>query len=61
MGSHHWILEKWIATISNPNFNIVQSMQDKFQKVLDEKFDEKFSQKLIDEEEQLQAQTHFSN
>jgi hypothetical protein len=33
------ILSKWLGVISNPQFNITQSMQDRFQAQIDEAFD----------------------
>jgi hypothetical protein len=46
-----WILDKWLSTISNPNFNVVQSMQDKFQNILDQKFEEKNCPKFLENEQ----------
>ncbi len=43
-----WILDKWLCTISNPNFNVVQSMQDKFQNILDQKFEEQNAKKFLE-------------
>ena len=51
MEAPQWILDKWLSTISNPNFNVVQSMQDKFQNILDQKFDEKICQKFLENEQ----------
>ena len=53
MGSSLWILDKWLSTICNPNFNIVQSMQDKFQNILEQKFEEDKSVKLLCEENNI--------
>ena len=53
MASSLWILDKWLSTICNPNFNIVQSMQDKFQNVLEQKFEEETSVKLLSEEQNI--------
>jgi len=49
------ILEKWLLTISNPGFSVVQSMQDKFQNVVDENFDETDAQKFLTDDEQKQV------
>ena len=59
MASNQWILDKWLTTISNANFNVVKSMQDKFQTILDQTFDDDTTtvtpEKILNDVEQKQV------